>query len=63
MNWKFIKWLSKQPKVKFTWRTISFWRGYFDSCEITINGKLMYEFYIHPEKSEDGFRANWIEKL
>lgn len=63
MNWKFIKWLSRQPGVKFIRWKHSHWGGLFDGCEIRLRGKEMYHFYIHPEKSSDGFRANWIEKL
>lgn len=62
MNWKYIKWLLNQPKVKLIHRTYLGWRGYCDSVEIYIGRKLMYSFYKHPEKNSE-IRYNWIERL
>lgn len=62
MDWRFIKWLYKQPKLKIQHTKWPAWGGLFDSIEIFVNKKLMYTIYKHPEKN-DNFRCNWIERL
>jgi len=62
MNWKYIKWLLKQPKVKVIHKSPSLWMGYWDSYEIHIKGKLMHKHYKHPDHQGE-IRYNWIERL
>lgn len=62
INWKYLKWCLKQPRVRLIYDNYYFVGGRlpaYDQIKVYIGKKLMYSEY----RDESGIRFNWIEKL
>ena len=62
MQWKYIKWVMKQPDAKIVHSNYrcngNRWID-LDTIKVFIGKKLMYKKY----KDQSGIRFNWIERL